>query len=278
MRKALPLPRRIRAGIGPRQRLERDREIGGADPPAGAADRQPFERVLELADVAGPRVRGEPREHLLVERRRRQREPARDPREGGARQRRHVLGPRAQRRQLDPRHREPEVEVGAEAPGAHLPRQVARGGRHHARPHRDRRAPTHPLEAAVLEHVQQPGLEWSLELAHLVEEERPLGRALEATHPTRERAGERATLVPEQLALEQRVGQRRAVGVDERAAPARQRVQRPRCHALPHPGLAGHQHGGVERRELRELGADRVQAGAGAGETTQRVFTEVGHG
>jgi HlyD family secretion protein len=222
-------------------------------------------------------VGGERRHDLAAQHGRREREPPRDPREGPGSDRRHVLGPRAQRRQLDPRHRQPEVEVGAEAPGPHLPHEVARGGRHHARPHGDRRGPAHPLEAAVLEDVQERGLERPLELAHLVEEERPAGGALEAPDPARERAREGAPLVAEQLALEERPRERRAVGVDERAPPARPRVQRPRRHALPDPGLARQQHGRVEWREPLEVAADRAQARAVAGEATQRVVDQVCH-
>ena len=49
------------------------------------------------------------------------------------------------------------------------------------------------------------------DLADLVEEERAAVGLLEAPLATRDRAGERAALVAEQLALEERLGERRAV-------------------------------------------------------------------
>ena len=59
------------------------------------------------------------------------------------------------------------------------------------------------LEAALLEHAQQLGLQLGLELADLVEEERAAVGQLEPAALALGRAGERALLVAEQLALEQ---------------------------------------------------------------------------
>ena len=62
-------------------------------------------------------------------------------------------------------------------------------------------------------------------------------------------AGERALLVAEQLGLEQRLRNRRAVDRDERAVGARaERVQRPREQLLAGAALAFEQHGRVGRR------------------------------
>ena len=54
------------------------------------------------------------------------------------------------------------------------------------------------------------------QLADLVEEERAALRRLEGALPGRDGAGERAPLVAEELALDQALGQRRAVDGDER--------------------------------------------------------------
>ena len=64
-------------------------------------------------------------------------------------------------------------------------------------------------------------------------------------------AGERALLVAEQLALEQRRGNRGAVDGDERPVAARaQRVERAREQLLAGAALAAQQHRGVGRRRL----------------------------
>ena len=55
------------------------------------------------------------------------------------------------------------------------------------------------------------------DLADLVEEQRAAVGLLEAALAARDGAGERALLVPEQLALEQALGERRAVEAHERA-------------------------------------------------------------
>src|SRR6185503_5918845 len=65
------------------------------------------------------------------------------------------------------------------------------------------------------------------------------------------RAGERALLVAEQLALEQRLGERAAVDLDERAVRAlAQPVDRARDQLLAGAALARDEHGRVARRDL----------------------------
>ena len=72
------------------------------------------------------------------------------------------------------------------------------------------------------EHAQELRLQRERQLADLVEEERAAVRPARSSPAwRRDRAGERALLVTEQLALEQVLGDRRAVDVDERRARAR---------------------------------------------------------
>ena len=73
----------------------------------------------------------------------------------------------------------------------------------------------------MLEHAQQLRLGGRPHLADLVEEERALVRQLELAELLRVRVGERAALVAEELALEQRLGDGGAVERDERLARAR---------------------------------------------------------
>ena len=76
-------------------------------------------------------------------------------------------------------------------------------------------------------------------LAHLVEEERAAVRQLEPALAVGDRAGEGAAHVAEQLALDDGLGQRRAVHLDERAArPLAAVVDRLRHQLLAGAGLA----------------------------------------
>ena len=79
----------------------------------------------------------------------------------------------------------------------------------------------------------------------------PAVRDLEEALLVGVRAGEGAALVPEELALEQRVGERRAVLGDEALILARARVvDRAGHQVLAGAGLAGDQHGGVRLGHL----------------------------
>ena len=81
----------------------------------------------------------------------------------------------------------------------------------------------------------------------------PPSACCEAAVAAGRRAGERAALVAEQLALEQRLGQRGAVQLHERALGARAAlVDRGRDQLLAGAALAGDQHAGARRRDLRD--------------------------
>ena len=77
------------------------------------------------------------------------------------------------------------------------------------------RAAADTIDLVLLEHAQQLRLQRRLHLAHLVEQQRAAVRQLELAELARRRAGERAALVAEELALEQLARQRRAVDRDE---------------------------------------------------------------
>ena len=98
-------------------------------------------------------------------------------------------------------------------------------------------------ELAVLQHVQQLGLERRLHLADLVEHQRAAVGLLELADARRRGAGEGAALVPEELALEQVRRQRRAVDLDERpVAPRRSLVNGARDQLLADAALAADEH------------------------------------
>ena len=80
--------------------------------------------------------------------------------------------------------------------------------RHDAHVDLDAARPAEPLEPPLLQHAQQLDLRRRRDVTDLVEEQRAAVGHLEATGLRRHRAGERALLVAEELALEQRLGQR----------------------------------------------------------------------
>ena len=92
----------------------------------------------------------------------------------------------------------------------------------------------------------------------------PPSRLLEAADALRVRAGERAALVTEELGLEQRLGERRAVDRHEgrRGRAASAAWTSPRDELLARAGLAGDEHGGARRRR-RGARARRPSRSAG---------------
>ncbi len=176
---------------------------------------QPLHEVLQLAHVARPRLRLE-----RLERVRRQREGL-APVGLGVHlqevpgQRLDVLRPGPQRRQPHRHHVEPVEEVLAELALLHhlLERPVR--GRHEAHVHLQRLRAAEPLELALLQHPQQLHLHVQGDVANLVQEERAAVRQLHPARLARGRPGEGALLVAEQLALQQRLRQRRAVQLHE---------------------------------------------------------------
>jgi hypothetical protein len=165
-------------------------------------------------------------------------------------ERRNVLEALAQRRQAQPDDVEPVQQVLAEQslPHALLEVLVRRGDHAHVR--LERGVPADAVVLAVREHAQQPDLQVRRHVADLVEEQRAALGLLEAAAPRALRAGERAALVPEQLALEQVLRDRRRVDRDERTRGARAvTVQRARDELLAGPRFAGDQHGRVRLRQ-----------------------------
>ena len=143
----------------------------------------------------------------------------------------------------DRKHRQPEVEVLAELARRDRGLQVAVRRRDDAHVDVQRHRAADALEPLLLERAQDLRLQRQRQLADLVEEQRAAVRELELARLARRRAGERALLVAEQLRLEQRLGNRRAVDRDERAVGARaQRVQRAREQLLAGAALAFEQH------------------------------------
>ena len=139
-------------------------------------------------------------------------------------QQRQVLAPLAERRERDGHHVDAVVEVLAEATVAHQGLQIAMG--RGEEPHVDRDRPARPdaLELALLQDPEQLHLQVGGQIADLVEEQAPAVGQLEAALAGGDGAGEGALLVTEQLGLEQALGERGAVDLDERPRRPRARV------------------------------------------------------
>ena len=90
------------------------------------------------------------------------------------------------------------------------------------------------VDHALLDGAQELGLQPHVHLGDFVEQQRAAGGFLELADAARDRAGEGALLVAEQLGFEQVLGDRRAVDRDERLARARfeRRVHVARQHLL----------------------------------------------
>ena len=220
--------------------LARDAElqVGGLDRVARDERRRAFEEVLELAHVAGERI-VEKRLHGVARERGRAAAVARgDAREKVPREARNVLAVLAQRGHADLDDAQPVEEVLAEAPGADLGGQVLMRRRDDAHVDGHLRAPADALDLALLQDPQELGLDGERRVADLVEEDRAAVRELELAEPRLD-ARRDAALDAEELALEEALGDGRAVEREEGALAARRaRVQKLRRELLAGAALA----------------------------------------
>ena len=158
----------------------------------------------------------------------------------------HVAATRPQRRDLHRDHIDAEVEVFAEAMLLHGRFQIAIRGDDQAHVEGDFLVSADGPYGARLERAQELRLERQGELADLVEEQRAARCLEEETLARRVGIREGPAYVAEELALQQRLGERGAVHHDERtglAPPAV--VERSGDELLARTRLARDQHGGV---------------------------------
>ncbi len=149
---------------------------------------------------------------------------------------------------------QPEVEVFPESRGADLGRQILVGRGQHAHVHPHACCPADRLDDLLLQRAQHLRLRLQAHVADLVEEQRAAVGELELAAPIRGGAGERSLDVPEQLALDQLLGDRGAVDFDERSgSTAAHRVDAARDELLAGAVLAVDQHPAVGRRGHRHL-------------------------
>ncbi len=177
----------------------------------------------------------------------------------------------AQGRHADRKDGEAMVEVLAKRAARDHGAEIAIGGRDPPDVGRERPCAAEALEPPLLKDAQDLGLQIELQLADLVEKESPPFRELEPAAVLRVRPGERAPLVTEKLALEERVAQRRAVHRDERLARSGARdVHRAGGDLLARPRFAEQEHRRVRARHLLERGLHGRHDGIAVGERRQR--------
>src|SRR6266850_6388513 len=233
--------------LGPRgQPALVDRELVGV-----RDDHRPFDHVLQLANVPGPRVGLE-----AIER------PLADPTKGPAglprvapdevlHQDRNVFPPLSQRGHLEWEHVESIEEILAEYSLGHRGRQVTIGRRDDAYVDPDPILAAHPIEFPLLEDAQQRDLLVGREFADLVQEDRAAVRQLEPAEAALQGAGKGPLLMAEELRRDQVSWDGGAAhGHEPSRRPSRAPVNRPRDELLPRAGLAGDEDGRIAAGDL----------------------------
>src|SRR5690606_36117663 len=179
----------------------------------------------------------------------------------------------AQRRKLDARDGEAEVEVVAKLAGADHGREVAARGGHEANVDLDAAVRTDATDLRALERTQQLGLQVELEITDLVEEQRAPVGFLEHAFASLGRAREGASLVPEQRGLDQVRRNRRTVEDDERAfAPASVLMQRLGEQFFAGARLAFDDDGQIGERETSTQRIDATHRFAGSYDAPERTL------
>jgi hypothetical protein len=175
--------------------------------------------------------------------------------------------------------RDAVIEVAAEIAPRHHVGEVAVRRHEDARPELERARRAEPLETPLLQHPQELRLAREAELPDLVEQHRAALGGLEHPRARRERAGERAALVPEELALDQGLGDGGAVDHPERRPRARAGlVDEARDERLARAALAEQEHGGVAARELGNELRDALGRGRAAEEALRAAHGELPKG
>src|SRR5438445_2466537 len=247
-------------------------ELCGGDEPGVRNDQRSLDRVLELADVPGPRVRHQQLPGVATQPRLPLAHPLAQAADEFLGEEHHVLAALAQRRQVNRKDAEPVIEILTELATRHCVREVSVGGDYEAKVGLERRGATDALELALLEDTEKFGLDGRRELADLVEKERAPGSELEAARLLPVRSGEGAPFMAEELRLDERFWQRRAVDGDAGAVGATAGiVDRLGHQLLARAALAGQEHGGLPRSDPRGPLERLAQAGGLAEDPAEPV-------
>ena len=243
-------------------------DIGPLESLTSRQNRAVLDDALELPHVSRPRVSREYLERIGGESTR-----------GAAsarnlffkeefRERNDVVGPLPKRWKPNPENTETMEQVAAKEPSLHGLFEIGARGGDEARLELDGLCPAEPLESTLLDRTQELGLVERRKFANLVQKQRALAGKLKFSCFSLSRAGKRATLVAEELALEQALGNARKVDRDHgKSGPLSPQVQRMRrevfsCTALPAQNdIAGRDRETLEKPDdlhhLRIVGDDR---------------------
>src|SRR2546427_6537881 len=208
-----------------------------------------LDQILELANVPRPAVSRQRLHRLRRNRLDGPVHPARVVLDEMSHEQRDVFRPVAQRRQVDRENVEAIKQVRPKLLLVDERGEVAIRRCDQSRVRAERTAAPQSLELALLEHAEELRLEIEGDLSYFVQEDCPAVGELEPSDALRDRAGEGAFLVAEQLALQQSRWDRGAVQLHESLrAPWAQVVDRARDQLFPRPRLAVDQHGRIRGR------------------------------
>ena len=182
---------------------------------------------------------------------------------------RDVLDPLAQGRHVDGKDVETVVQVLPECVGGDPLFQIAVGRRDDPDVDAHGLRASEPLDLAFLEHAQQLDLHVEGQVADLVEKDRRVIGQFEPADLPRQRAGKGALLPAEQLALDERARNRRAVDAHHDAtAPRTLLVNLGRDEFLSGTRFAEQQHRRIGRGHLSRLFEDALDGGASSNDDT----------
>ena len=155
---------------------------------------------------------------------------------------RNILAPISQRRKKNIHHLQAIKEIIPESPFCNLRRQILIRRADNPNIYRHRLRTAQPLKLFLLKHTQQLRLRLDMHIANLVQKQRPPIRKLKLALSPCSRPGKRASLMPEQLALDQLCRQRRRIHRNKRPRlSSALLVNRPRDQFLSRTALPANQ-------------------------------------
>ena len=192
------------------------------------------------------------------------------------RQRQDILPTLPQRRHAQLHDVKPVIQILPEPTGFYFLFEIPVTRRNDPRVRMDFRVRAEALKPSVLRHAQQLRLKLRRHLANLIEKDRPPRRLLEAPDALRRRTRERPALVTEQLALQQRLGNGRAVHLHQRSgstpAPGMDDI---RENLLAHAALAREQDAALRGRHQRRVPKDGLQQRAARNDLRRQLLVLV---
>src|SRR5262249_10065564 len=244
----------------PRRPAEEFRwEMMRLDALLGADNHQALDQVLQLADVAGPRITQEHLQRRLAQLLGPTAVGAAELAQEISRQSGQILDALAQRGHVKRNYVQPVEQVFPERPPGDLFLQFLVRGRDHPYVNGDGLVGAYGLEPLFFEDSQDFGLGLEAHVAHFVEEQRAAVGLLELAHLVFGGAREAPLDMTEELGFDQLFRDGRAVHLDEGAVAALAgRVERPSDQLLAGAAFAVDEHAAVGRRGECDLLAQRL--------------------